>query len=105
MPTPISPSVPVSASVAPARAGTPRLGGLDLVRGVMLVASVSVNSLFTEPEWFAHAAWGGVHPVDLIFPVFVTLTGCGLGFALHRRVQIAPLIRRVLVLLLVGLVY
>jgi predicted acyltransferase len=37
--------------------------------------------------------------------VFVTLSGCGLGLAMHRRVQVRPLARRVLVLVLVGLLY
>lgn len=71
----------------------------------MLIASVSVNSLWAAPEWFEHAPWDGVHPLDLIFPVFVTLTGCGLAFAMHRRINVRPLVRRVLVLLLVGLLY
>ncbi|UNX54697.1 heparan-alpha-glucosaminide N-acetyltransferase domain-containing protein [Georgenia sp. TF02-10] len=75
------------------------------MRGVMLIASVSVNSLWAAPEWFEHAPWDGVHPLDLIFPVFVTLTGCGLAFAMHRRINVRPLVRRVLVLLLVGLLY
>jgi heparan-alpha-glucosaminide N-acetyltransferase len=71
----------------------------------MLIVSVAVNSLLVTPEWFDHAPWAAVHPVDLIFPLFVTLSGCGLAFALHRRVQIAPLLRRVVVLLAAGLLY
>jgi heparan-alpha-glucosaminide N-acetyltransferase len=71
----------------------------------MLVVSAAVNSLLVTPEWVDHAPWAAVHPVDLIFPLFVTLSGCGLAFALHRRVQIAPLLRRVVVLLAAGLLY
>ncbi|NAZ86045.1 heparan-alpha-glucosaminide N-acetyltransferase domain-containing protein [Kineococcus indalonis] len=82
-----------------------RLRGLDAVRGAMLVVSVAVDSLLSAPAWFGHAPWAGVHPSDLVFPVFVTLTGCGLGFAMHRRTRVRPLARRVLVLLAAGLLY
>lgn len=82
-----------------------RITSLDVVRGVMLVVSVSVNSLLVTPGWFGHATWAAVHPLDLVFPLFVTLSGCGLAFALHRRVQIGPLLRRIAILLVVGLLY
>lgn len=82
-----------------------RIASLDLVRGLMLVVSVSVNSLLATPGWFNHAAWASVHPLDLVFPLFVTLSGCGLAFALHRRVQIAPLLRRIVILFAAGLLY
>ncbi|PPK93535.1 putative acyltransferase [Kineococcus xinjiangensis] len=85
--------------------GPARITSLDWVRGWMLVASVAVNSLWWAPEWFEHAHWAGVHPVDLVFPVFVALSGCGLALAMHRRVQVRPMLRRVLVLLAVGLLY
>jgi predicted acyltransferase len=71
----------------------------------MLIASVSVNSLWAPAGWFDHARWDGVHPIDVVFPVFVTITGCGLAFAMHRRINIQPLARRGVVLLLVGLLY
>ena len=87
----------------PVRTG--RLTSLDVVRGLMLVVSVSVNSLLVTPAWFEHAEWTGVHGLDLVFPVFVTLTGCGLGFAMHRRTDVGGLARRVLVLVVVGLLY
>jgi predicted acyltransferase len=71
----------------------------------MLVASVASNSLVAVPHWYDHARWDGVHGIDLIFPVFVTITGIGLGFAMHRRVQVGPLVRRAAVLFAVGLLY
>lgn len=71
----------------------------------MLIASVSVNSLLITPKWFDHAPWEGIHPLDVIFPIFVTLSGCGLAFALGRVVKPTPLIKRFVVLMLVGLVY
>lgn len=82
-----------------------RIASLDWVRGWMLVASVAANSLITVPLWFDHAWWEGVHLLDWIFPIFVTLTGCGLAFAMHRRVKPWPLVRRVVVLVAVGLLY
>ncbi|GAA4992509.1 heparan-alpha-glucosaminide N-acetyltransferase domain-containing protein [Kineococcus glutinatus] len=90
-------------TTSPAAPG--RITSLDWVRGWLLVVSVAVNSLWAAPAWFGHAPWAGVHPVDLVFPVFATLSGCGLGFALRRRVAASPLVRRVLVLLVAGLLY
>ena len=83
----------------------PRIASLDLVRGLMLVANVAVNSLLVTPGWFDHARWASVHPIDLLFPVFVTLSGCGLAFAMHKTVKVGPMARRALVLLAVGLLY
>lgn len=110
MPSPDPPTaaapIAVEADLAPQpnRPG-PRIASLDLVRGWMLVASVAVNSLLVTPAWVGHADWDGVHPVDLIFPVFVTLSGCGLAFALARTVKVGPLLRRVAVLFVLGLAY
>ena len=108
---PASPeSAPKPTELAPpAQAQTPRppatprrMVGLDVARGLMLVVSVAVNAWITAPAWFEHAPWEGVHPVDLVFPTFVTLSGCGLAFAYGRRVPWRPTIRRVCVLLAAG---
>lgn len=98
-------SAPDQTATRPAAGVAPRLRSLDVVRGLMLVVSVAVNSLVVTPAWFEHTEWEGVHGLDLVFPVFVTLTGCGLGFAMHRRTRVAGLARRVLVLVAVGLLY
>lgn len=92
---------PPTTSSAPKR----RIASLDWARGWMLVASVSVNSLLMVPGWFDHAPWEGIHPLDVIFPIFVTLSGCGLAFALGRVVRPKPLVKRFVVLMLVGLIY
>lgn len=92
-------------SAKPPRHNMVRIASLDWARGWMLIASVSVNSLLFTPPWFAHAPWEGVHPIDLIFPVFVTLSGCGLAFAMARTVRVGPLLRRVVVLFMLGMVY
>ena len=71
----------------------------------MLIASVGVNAWLNVPAWFDHALWIGVHPMDWIFPTFVTLSGCGLAFANAHRVRPWPAVRRVVILLAVGLLY
>lgn len=83
---------------------TPRIASLDWARGLMLIASVGVNSFAIVPV-FRHAQWASVTVLDLIFPLFVTLSGCGLAFALHKRVKSGPLIRRSLILMVLGLLY
>lgn len=86
------------------RAGA-RLDSLDVCRGVLLVVSVSVNAWFTAPEWFEHAPWIGVHPVDLVFPSFVAASGAGMAIAFARRMPVARQVRRIVVLTLAGLAY
>lgn len=89
----------------PTGPATRRLIGLDVARGLMLVVSVAVNAWLTMPGWFTHAPWAGVHPLDLVFPVFVTLSGCGLAFAYGRHVAVGATLRRVAILLLAGFAY
>jgi predicted acyltransferase len=84
---------------------TTRLISLDLVRGIMLVASVGVDAWISDPPWFDHANWVGIHPVDWIFPIFVTLSGCGLAYANARRIRVGPAVRRVVILFAFGLLY
>lgn len=87
--------------LSPAR----RIISLDVARGLMLVVSVAVNAWITAPAWFEHAPWLGVHPVDLVFPSFVALSGAGLAFAYSRRVPLRPMVHRVVVLALAGFAY
>lgn len=83
-----------------------RVASLDVVRGLMLVASVGVNSIVTPSGQSAHHAWDGVNLIDLIFPIFVTLTGFGIAFAYVRGVtNPRRLLRRVVVLATAGLLY
>jgi predicted acyltransferase len=100
-------TAPVGLPTALAEPTAPRarITSLDAARGLMLVWSVTSVSLLAAPKWYEHAPWTGVHPVDLVFPVFVTLSGCGLAFLGRRRTPVGPLVRRIVVLLVVGLAY
>lgn len=82
-----------------------RVAALDWARGWMLVASVGVNSAFLPFTALRHAPWTGVTPIDFIFPLFVTLAGCGTAFAFRRRIRFLGVLRRCMVLFLLGLVY
>jgi len=82
-----------------------RIDALDWARGWMLVASLGVNSAIISIPLFAHARWANIMPVDLVFPLFVTLAGCGMAFAFHRRVEPWGVLRRALVLVVLGLIY
>lgn len=83
-----------------------RVASLDVVRGLMLIASVGVNSIVHPTGQSEHHPWDGVHLIDLIFPVFVTLTGAGIAFANVRGISNPPrLVRRVVVLTAAGFAY
>lgn len=82
-----------------------RIAALDWARGWMLVASVGVNSAIISIPLLAHAPWASVMPIDVIFPLFVTLAGCGMAFAFRRHVQPAGVLRRAFVLVVLGLGY
>lgn len=84
----------------------PRIASLDVARGLFLITSVtSVSVIQPVPGWLRHPAWFGVTPYDLIFPLFVTLSGIGLAFAYRRRTAPRVTARRVVVLLVVGVIY
>jgi predicted acyltransferase len=83
-----------------------RITSLDWVRGWFLVGSVAtVSVLPPRPDQLNHAPWFGLTVEDTIFPLFVTLSGCGLAFAYRNRVGWGATLRRSVVLLLCGLAY
>lgn len=96
----------MSSATAQGAAVRPRVASLDVARGLFLVASVTSASVIEPlPRWLRHPAWFGVTPYDLIFPLFVTLSGVGLAFAYRRRTAPRVTARRVVVLVLVGIAY
>lgn len=83
-----------------------RITSLDVGRGIFLIASVmSASVIPPTPDWLRHPPWFGVTVYDLIFPLFVTLSGIGLAFAYRRGGTWTATSRRVAVLLVVGLFY
>lgn len=89
---------------APKKPG--RITSLDIARGWFLMLSVSSASIVDpRPSWLIHAKWFGIQPYDLIFPLFVTLSGIGMAFAYRNRVSILVTLRRIVVLTVAGLLY
>lgn len=83
-----------------------RIASLDWVRGLFLCLSVgTVSVLPPRPEQLRHADWFGITAQDMIFPLFVTLSGAGLAFAYRNSVGWGRTIRRSVVLLIAGLGY
>ena len=83
-----------------------RIVSLDSARGLFLCVNiVAVSVLGETPEFLEHSKWYGVTFLDIIFPLFVTLSGCGLAFAYRKRVGWRRTFRRSLVLLVCGLLY
>lgn len=84
----------------------PRITSLDVARGLLLIVSVlSASVIAPVPRWLQHPSWFGVTFYDLIFPLFVTLSGVGLAFAYRRGSDWPATVRRVIVLIVVGVVY
>lgn len=96
-----------TAPVAASATGKPgRITSLDWIRGLFLCWSItSIAWLAPRPDYMNHAEWFGVHAEDMIFPLFVTLSGCGLAFAYRNRVGWAATLRRSVVLLVCGLAF
>ena len=64
-----------------------RDGALDALRGVAVAGMALVN--LQDPfrpafGWLTHAAWNGLTPADLVFPVFVLSVGLSTPLALDR---------------------
>lgn len=96
---------PRTAERAGSRGGG-RLTSLDWARGWMILTHLaSVSVLVPVPEQLRHPVWLGVTFFDVIFPLFVGLSGCGLAFAYSRRVSGWVTARRAVVLIGVGLAY
>ena len=93
--------------VSPKAGARPRrIISLDWARGLLILANLAMIA-YLYPSWeqLKHPQWLGVTAFDLIFPTFVTLSGCGLAFAYARRVDPWTTARRVVVLFGAGLLY
>lgn len=104
----------------------PRLRSLDALRGFDMLWIIGLADLFkklaevTDVGWldaFAvqneHVAWDGLALHDLIFPLFMFISGMAVPYALGRKRELgtplpgllAGVWRRVLILVLLGIVY
>lgn len=89
-----------------ARRGAGRVNALDAARGVLLILSVSAEAVLSpRPNAFVHTEWVGLHYYDWIFPLFVSLSGCGMAFLFRSKSSWRRNIRRVAVLIVAGLAY
>ncbi len=103
-----------------------RLLSLDALRGLDMLCIVGLEDLiralahhwqtpFTEAlaEQFEHVPWAGLHVYDLIFPLFMFLSGVSLPLSLDARVDRGDskgrlwgkIALRVLLLVFLGMVY
>lgn len=105
----------------------PRLTSLDALRGFDMFWIIGGDALFEAVarkagwppmtrvmEFFCHhAEWEGFHFYDLVFPLFLFVIGVALPFSLGRRLEqgvsrdrlLLKVLRRTIVLFLIGLVY
>lgn len=84
----------------------PRLTSLDWARGILILANlIAISYVFPASDQLRHPEWLGVTLLDVIFPTFVLLSGCGLAFAYARRVSLRRTLRRMVLLFGGGLVY
>lgn len=93
-----------AASSVPTR--SPRLHSLDALRGLDMLIILGLDALILllasrNPEngflqeaarQMTHARWEGLHLYDLVFPVFVFISGASMSFSLakYTGTSIAP---------------
>src|ERR1700682_383837 len=92
-----------------------RLLSLDVFRGITVATMVLVNNPGTGRAVYGplrHADWHGWTPTDLIFPFFLFIVGVAIPFGLGPRLEVGharrevvlKVLRRALVIFLLGLV-
>jgi predicted acyltransferase len=83
-------------------AGHRRARGLDVLRG-LVVAWLLVVVHTPTSGLRGHAAWFGWDHSDVFFPMFVLLAGAGLAWQTRERMPWGRLLRRAVVLVVLGL--
>lgn len=92
------------------RSERPRLRSIDAFRGAVLALMV-LTPATGDPAvypFLRHAPWDGATASDLILPTFLVTSGVSLAFLLRQPVSPATrwrLVRRLLLLIVLGLVY
>ncbi len=85
-----------------------RDGSLDALRGITVILMILVNLQGSDATAFTllkHAPWDGLTVADLVFPIFLLVTGLSVPLALDRssrRIGGAAIVRRVFLLFLIG---
>ena len=92
-----------------------RWAALDLLRGLSVVGMIL--NLFpgdwaARYGWLDHAKWNGVTLIDMVAPAFLFCAGAGLALSFGRRLDQGlargalpgPLVRRMLVLIVIGVI-
>ncbi|KZY90730.1 hypothetical protein [Erythrobacter sp. HI0074] len=103
-----------------------RLVSVDTLRGIDMLVIIGLDALIHAlaaawpvapmillSEQFSHAEWIGVHAYDLIFPLFIFLSGVSLAIVdarpstqtVSRGEKLVSAGRRMVVLVLLGIVY
>ena len=103
-----------------------RLYSLDALRGFDMLMIMGLGSIITNfakatgspffqtiADQFEHPEWNGFHLYDLIFPLFIFLAGVAIPYSLGRQLEkgapkqemLAKVIRRGLILVILGIVY
>lgn len=105
MAQPTGPAQPLTAATATPEPAAPvhrRAQGLDVLRG-LVVGWLLV--LVHTPTWGlrGHAPWFGWDHSDVFFPLFVLVAGMGLALQTRERMRWGRLLRRFVVLLVLGL--
>ena len=105
---------------------TERLASLDVLRGfdmfwiigggglvIALAKTTGWNWLETMAEQMRHVKWIGFHFYDLIFPLFMFISGVAIPFAINAKVEdganrnqlLRKIVKRGVILVLLGILY
>ncbi|SHG06295.1 acyltransferase family protein [Ornithinibacillus halophilus] len=83
-----------------------RILSVDITRGLLVASAVFLSNIPSGGyEWARHAQWYGLTVIDLIFPGFLTLFGVGIALAYRDRIKWKKVIRRTIILIVIGLLY
>lgn len=104
-----------SAVVTSMNAPSSRLASIDVMRGITVAFMIMVNNNGQNElayRWMNHSPWNGFTPTDLVFPTFLFVMGISLVLSAGahrarktpRAVLLRHMLRRTVLLLLLGLV-
>lgn len=86
----------------------PRIRTLDFARGFLVAVTAFMTHILAAPQfatWNTHADWYGLTVADLAFPIFISLFGASMAIAYRKGVKKLRLLRRTILLILIGLAF